>query len=523
MFDVFYKDQIKNIQEACKLSRTRYLWILDRHNDYSEFDFSWEPPPWEAEQIHIWPSQHQQHGGTMLIPKQGATENNYNHECITRTKSAHRLHIKHTVSSKDEGDINTRYISNYMDTMRRALSKTDWEYCWVTSDICTYTEFDFTWHPEEWQQDMLHVFPSNEQKFGDTFYVHVPSFLQKTRNLEVLEYFETLHFVEDISVRRYLFDTVKYNSDSLVEAVWNYQFEQPVALFFKNKLAYAPTISLWQERTKTVVPLTKGGEVCLVPREAKNYLKTQLYDYPWIDKSREQLLDSTPCDVIFISNGESMAEQNWANLKHICPRAKRSDGVTGRELAYKTAAEMSDTDWFYAVFAKTEVLDNFKFDLQPDRLQAPKHYILHSRNPLNGLEYGAMNINLYNKQLVLDTKPGLDFTLSAPHETIPVCASISRFNTDPWITWRSAFREVLKLKLEVDQGAGPEIQYRLNTWCTHAEGENAEHCLQGAEDALEYYTSVSGDYEKLRLSFDWAWLQDYYYARYATQPWLESI
>ena len=52
MFDVFYKDQIKNIQEACKLSRTRYLWILDRHNDYSEFDFSWEPPPcdrdWET-------------------------------------------------------------------------------------------------------------------------------------------------------------------------------------------------------------------------------------------------------------------------------------------------------------------------------------------------------------------------------------------------------------------------------------------------------------------------------------------
>ena len=72
MFDVFYKDQINSIDEACKLSRTRYLWVLDRCNDYSNFDFAWEPPPWEADQVHIWPSQHQDHSGTMLVPKQGA-------------------------------------------------------------------------------------------------------------------------------------------------------------------------------------------------------------------------------------------------------------------------------------------------------------------------------------------------------------------------------------------------------------------------------------------------------------------
>lgn len=523
MFDLFYRDQIKSVENAKQLSRTRYLWILDRHNDYSNFDFTWEPVPWESDQTHVWPSQHQENGGTMLVPVNGSEQINRNHSVVARIGTVPRLHIKHSPASTNEGDINTRYISDYLGTMRRALSKVDWEYCWVTADVCSYADFDFTWHPSEFQLDMLHVFPSNDQKFGDTFYVHVPSFLAKTEKLKVLEWFETLHFVEDISVPRPLYSVQQYTNDSLVDAVWNHQFNEPVTLFFKHKLAHAPTISLWQERTKTVMPLTRGGEVCLVPREAKNYLKTQLYDYPWIDKSQERLLDSMPCDVIFISNGESMAEQNWENLKSICPRAKRSDGITGRELAYKTAAKLSDTDWFYAVFAKTEVLKSFKFDLQPDRLQASKHYILHSRNPLNGLEYGAMNINLYNKRLVLNTKPGLDFTLSAAHETIPVCASISRFNTDPWITWRSAFREVLKLKLEVDQGAGPEIQYRLHIWCTKAAGENAEHCLQGAQDALEYYNSVFGDYEKLRLSFDWAWLQDYYYNRYATQPWLESV
>jgi hypothetical protein len=134
-----------------------------------------------------------------------------------------------------------------------------------------------------------------------------------------------------------------------------------------------------------------------------------------------------------------------------------------------------------------------------------------------------MNINLYNQQLVLDTKPGIDFTLSAAHDVVPVCASISRFNTDPWVTWRSAFREVLKLKQEVDQGADVEIQYRLKVWTTVAVGENSDWCLRGSQDALEYYASVLGDYNKLMLSFDWAWLQEYYYSKYQTRPWLESV
>jgi hypothetical protein len=104
-----------------------------------------------------------------------------------------------------------------------------------------------------------------------------------------------------------------------------------------------------------------------------------------------------------------------------------------------------------------------------------------------------------------------------------MCVSISRFNTDPWVTWRSAFREVLKLKREVDQGADVEIQHRLRVWTTQAQGQNAEFCLQGAQDALTYYTKVLGRLEDLQLSFDWAWLQDYYYSLYHTQPWLESV
>lgn len=664
MFDIFYfkncpttvpfATQVSSVEQAQELCRTRYFWITDYLCDYSEWDFLWEPAPWESHFRHAFASQHQKDSGTYLIPKTGYSETKYNKITVSRLED--KIHwnntdfdfdyswhpdptdppyiyqfgtqwqktggpryvvpgareikyvnsprvIKNSIDScweipdaefadfdytwhpdsteqpyiyqfatqhqktggpkyvvpgateikyVDEVRIKThrvatgivvvkhtnnmpemntdipiietsRFISNYLGTLTRVLSKIqDHEYVWVVCDLCDYTNFDFSWHPEIWQNTMLHVFPSNEQKFGDTFFVHIPSFLERAREIEVLEWFNPLNFVQEKPVVREHPPAVKYTSDSVVDAVWNHTFTEPVVQFYRYQIEQPITISLWQERLRTVVPLRKGSESVLIPRDAKNHIKEQIYDYQWIDKKHKPA-DSTPCDVIFISNGESMAEKNWENLKSICPRAKRSDGVTGRELAYKTAAELSDTDWFYAVFAKTEVLPDFAFDLQPDRLQQPKHYILHSRNPLNGLEYGAMNINLYNKQLVLDTKPGLDFTLSVLHETIPVVASISRFNTDPWVTWRSAFREVLKLKLEVDEGAGPVIQHRLDVWCTCAEGENAEHCLQGAQDALEYYNSVNADYEKLKLSFDWAWLQDYYYSKYATKPWLESI
>ena len=488
----------------------------------SNFDYTWHHDPAEPPYIYQFGTQHQKTGGP-LYTVEGAKDTKFIGDITSTVRAVAQgaVLIKH-LNTEYPATIDiiksTRFISNYLDTLKRILKKIDAEYVWVISDLCDYTDFDFSWHPALWQNRMLHVFPSNEQKFGDTFFIHVPSFLETAKDIKLLEWYAPLNFIQDISVERMQPTVVKYESDSVVDAVWAHEFVQPVVQFYRYQPVASVTISLWQERLRTVVALTKGSESVLIPRDAKNHIKTQVYDYEWIDKKHVPS-SSVSQDVVFISNGEPMAEENWQNLLRICPRAKRSDGVDGRELAYKTAASLSTTDWFFAVFAKTEVLEDFTFEFQPDRLQEPKHYIFHSRNPLNGLEYGAMNINLYNVQLVLDTAPGLDFTLSKLHTVIPEVASISRFNTDPWITWRSAFREVLKLKLEVDEGAGLELRHRLRVWCERAEGDNAEYCLQGANDALEYYNSVSGDYEMLKLSFDWPWLQQFYLDKHGVQLW----
>ncbi len=470
--------------------------------------------PWESDQMHVWPSQHQANGGTALVPRE-YTNINRSHSVVPRKLGVPRLHIKHTPSSQDAGDANVRYVSDYLGTMRRALSKTKWEYCWVTSDVCDYTNFDFSWHPGEWQQDMLHVFASNEQKFGDTFYVHIPSFLAKTENLRVLEWVETLNFIEKPLVPRLPLPQVKYTDDSLATAVWNHEFDTPLVEFYQSVSigSHAPTVSLWQESTKTVVPLTPGHTTAVVPRECKNHIKTQIYDYPYIDKTHRMLKDE-PLDIVFISNGEKDADANFNWLmtvaRHENNRVCRSDGVTGRVAAYHAAAEASTTPWFFAVFAKLRVNQHFDWSWQPDRMQQAKHYIFHARNTINDLEYGHQGMIAYNKKLVLEnTGHGLDFTLDQPHEVVPVLSGDAIYYTSNWVAWRTAFRECLKLRASLPD---VENEYRLKQWLDVDHGAG-QWSSKGAQDAIEYYNEVGGNFDALRKSYEWSWLASYAFVK----------
>ena len=524
MFDVFYSGTKPNlfaheqaadsINHARELSCTRYFWWVNYLTDYTGFDFLYEPVPWEADQVHCWPSQHQENGGTLLVPKLPTPTTNYNHPVLKRKAAVPIIGIDHGEGLTVKCDVTTRYISDYLGTLRRVLAKVTSEHVWVINSVCDYSTFDFTWHPSEWQPDMLHVFASDGQKFGDTFYVHVPSFLKKTEKLALLEWFETIHFVPDICVPRKPMPTVLHDYDSQVDAVKAHEFTTPVALFSTQdiELDYIPTVNLWREPVKTITPLTAGASIIVVPREAKNHLTTQLYDYPYIDRTQRHMFKDELLDIVFIDNGEPNAEQNWMHLNYVIDQLSannqqhRSSGVNGRVAAYRAAAKLSTTPWFFAVFAKLKINPSFDWSWQPDRLQEPKHYIFHALNPVNGLEYGHQAMIAYNKKLVLEnTAPGLDFTLDQAHEVVPILSGTAHYNDTPWMAWRTAFRECIKLK---DSLPDVENEYRLTQWLTRDTTEG-QWSIKGAEDAVEYYNSVNGDFAELKKSYDWAWLASY--------------
>jgi hypothetical protein len=416
-----------------------------------------------------------------------------------------------------------RYFDNYLDTLRR-LAKSippEHEHVWICSSVCDYSNFDFSWHPEVWQATMLHVFASGSNKFGDTFYMHVPTFQHRVDQIELLDWY-ALNFIET-SVPRRPMPVIEHHNDSHVDAVKNSSWSGPLATFTNTDYVTGDlvTVPLWRSETKTIVPLSPGATSVIVPRAAVGHIQTQLYDYPYVDKTHRMLKDQL-LDIVFISNGEPNAEVNWKRLS-LLPKKNRTvrvDNINGRAAAYHAAAQASTTPWFFAVFAKLAVDIDFDFEWQPDRMQQAKHYIFHAKNPVNGLVYGHQAMIAYNRQLVLDNPGvGLDFTLDSPHEVVPILSGIAYYNTSAWLCWRTAFREVLKLKASLPD---VENEYRIKQWINIDNMTriqvNEEWSRWGAEDAVEYYNEVDGDFAALRKSYEWAWLASYAFVKRSLVP-----
>lgn len=491
-------------------------WHVPDGVDVNGFDYTWHPDPTEPPYIYQFGTQWQKTGGPRYqVP--GATEVKYVQQSSVKVvpKATGIIEIDHLDGHAGQihNTVKTvRYFDNYRDTLIRIAKnfKDQYEYIWVCSSICDYNGFDFSWHPEAWQSTMLHVFASNNQKFGDTFFMHVPTFAEQAEKKALLDWYD-VNYVHDISVPRRPMPIIHHTDDTHVDAVKHTDWAGPLALFTVDTVPITlPTVSLWRTETKNIVPLSEGASAVIVPKTAKADIRTQLYNYPFIDKTQRKRHGDRPLDIVFISNGETNAHDHWLRLiNHTGYRPNRVvhvSGVKGRVAAYHAAAEASQTPWFFAVFAKLEVDAQFDWSWQPDRMQQPKHYIFHAANPVNGLVYGHQAMIAYNRKLVLDNAgQGLDFTLDSAHEVVPILSGVARYADTPWMAWRTAFREVLKLCSNTDV----ESEYRLGKWLENGWGLNGEWSVLGAHDAVEYYISVNGNFAELRKSYDWVWLASY--------------
>lgn len=541
MFDVFYtgpkpeifpfEQAVKNIEEANDKCKTTWFWLVDGRNNYKNFNWDYRPMPWESEFTHVWPSQWQDSSGTMLVRKDTIEHKWHWHKdvVVKRTSSAPIYYMDfHNPESRLQLELlkekwqdikSIRYIGSHLDVFKRIISQCDFDYIWITSSICDYKNFDFTWHPSQWQSEMIHCFGrSTHERYrrGNTFYIHVESFRQQMYDLELLDWFNVIHYNTDQIVYNFPAPKVVYQNDDLISAIKNYKFDWPYVNFVheaeKDDLLYTEEICLWTEKDRQVVPYSNSHSCCLVPKDVKQYLTTQVYDYPYIHNFDIVVKNSPKMDIVFISNGEPDAERWYQHCVASCKDSTvhRVQNINGRIAAYQAAANISTTNWFFAVFAKLEVDPDFNWSWQPDYWQGPKHYIFHARNPVNGLVYGHQAMIAYNRRLVLSAADsGLDFTLSQPHEVVPILSGVAHYNQDAWTTWRTAFREVVKLKHFQSVSPTVETEYRLKKWLSVANGKFAEWSTQGSKDAVEYYDNVQGNYDDLKLTYEWQWLRNY--------------
>jgi len=411
---------------------------------------------------------------------------------------------------------NTRvvpFIGSYFEVLKAVVDDVKTEYFWFFSNFVKLDDIDLDFIPEQHEREQIHVWYTTHpmgglNKEGNVLLIPTRKFKEQMNDINFLRDYRDINYHANPTLyqrplpRTYF--KLKDPYESYVSSTNFYTWMINKDLTNLDVPNFYP--SFWED--EKIYSWGETKDIMLVPH--RDDLK-QFYD---IDRSVHFDLDYDvkPMDIIFISYDEPSAEKRFNELKLKYPRAKWSKGIQGQTLAYMTAAAMSDTDYFFAVFPKLEIVDTFNFDFQPDRMKNPCHYIFNCKNPVNGLEYGHGAVLLYNKKLVMETtRPGLDFTLSAPHDWIPILSAINHFNETPWLAWRTAFREVIKLL----QGKPTvENNHRLKKWLTVGEGENAEWCLKGSKDAQEYYQTHGSDNKQLMLSYDFEWLKKYYESKY---------
>ena len=215
-------------------------------------------------------------------------------------------------------------------------------------------------------------------------------------------------------------------------------------------------------------------------------------------------------DIIFISYNEPNADENFARLKERFPLAKRVHGIKGIHQAHIAAAKKAFTKMFWVVDADAQVLDSFKFDYTPDDFEGV--YVWRSINPINDLEYGYGGIKLLPKKLTMNldiVNPDMTTSISKHFYPMTEVSNITAFNTDPFSTWRSAFRECVKLSSKVIDGQiSKDTEDRLYAWYTNgSERPFGEYAIKGALAGNKYGQENAGNIPALTLINDFDWLK----------------
>jgi hypothetical protein len=219
-----------------------------------------------------------------------------------------------------------------------------------------------------------------------------------------------------------------------------------------------------------------------------------------------------PYDIIFISYNELSADLNFKKLYERFPRAIRVHGIKGIHQAHVEAAKLSTTKMFWVVDADAEILDSFEFSFTVPEYNRDQVYVWKSKNSINDLEYGYGGVKLFPKKLTLGMNvDSVDMTtsISKKFNVINEVSNITLFNTDPFSTWKSAFRECVKLSSKlIDGQIDEETSHRLDVWCSAgADKKYGLFSIAGANAGKEYGIINKNNIEALKMINDFVWLE----------------
>ena len=221
-----------------------------------------------------------------------------------------------------------------------------------------------------------------------------------------------------------------------------------------------------------------------------------------------------PYDIVFISYNEPNADENYDRLLRKFPKVQRVDKIKGIHQAHIKAAEIANSEMFWAVDGDAVIVEDFIFDYETSTYERDIVHVWQSKNPVNELIYGYGGVKLLPKNLTLEMNvdtPDMTTAISKKFKAISVVSNITAFDTDPFNIWKSAFRECVKLSSRIiDRQQDEETQHRLDVWCNKS---TDEYALDGARAGRDYGLENKNNLEALKMINDFTWLEEQFNER----------
>jgi hypothetical protein len=216
-------------------------------------------------------------------------------------------------------------------------------------------------------------------------------------------------------------------------------------------------------------------------------------------------------DIIFLSYDEPFAEEHWKHLKKFYPYAQRVHGVKGILNAHKKCDSLARTDKYYVVDGDEYILEDFNLNYAPSEFPRGFYYMWMSRNAINDLEYPNGGVKLFPKGIFDRIEEyGVDLFVRLPHKLVREVASLNRFNSSPFYSWRAGFRECVQLASRHSEVIDAKMGiYLLNVWCNVGAGRTfGKWCIRGARAGRRYGMKNVGNTKAVELMNNYEWLRE---------------
>ena len=519
-----------------KNTTSSWFWVIDPDVTVLEdFNLDFIPKIWDNGKTHVWQKlnpitgKQYDYGGVSLCPKVPQTKGRPKY--IRESCSTQKEYPVYTMTAEDV----TVGVSEFY---KKCAEHTDTNMFWVV-DYCVEltSDFDFSYYPTQWDIKNVHVWQNEQGEhtdvrlcptklFRDNTYTEkeivnnsfdnlklMPKQASTTPEWNVYTFDNTIPFKEQLSKfatadSKAYFWTVDSNVNTFDN--WNNKF--------KPAVENADKLHVWQKLNPRTGKVHAYGGVRLWPNPLLDVFKTSYSSddvrYSKTSKGKLQYVKdalsvSKQYDIVFLSYQETAAQTAYKRLtaRFNATWIKDIDGIFN---AHKEAAKAVNSDMFWVVDADADISEDFDFSYIPDIYDEEVVHVWASNNPVTGEEYGYGGVKLFNRQQILDaTSWGLDFTtgLSNRFKSMPEVSCVTRFNTDAYSTWRSAFRECVKLTLSND----PDSDKRLEAWLHPVPNADFRHDAKlGAEQGKAFALANKDNLEQLNNINDYDWLNEQY-------------